>query len=312
MIKYIGKRLLIMIPTVLCIIFIIFGIMSLTPSSPGRAILGPAATQEAVDELNHEFGYDRPFFTRFVDYVGDAVTGDLGVSYISRRPIIGEIASRFPTTFLLTIVSMLLATAIGIPIGVISAVKRYSAVDVLSTSTALLLATMPSFWLGLLLMLLFSLKLGWLPSSGIGSWQNFVLPTVTLALPIAAAIMRMTRSTMLDTLNQDYVRMARAKGASEGRVIGRHALKNALLPVVTSIGLAFGALLGGTVLVESIFSMPGLGMLVINSIRQKDIPMVTGTVTILAILFYLTMLLVDIMYAVIDPRIRARYAKKTI
>jgi peptide/nickel transport system permease protein len=158
-------------------------------------------------------------------------------------------------------------------------------------------------------MLLFSLQLGWLPSTGIGSWQHYVLPTFTLALPIAAVIMRMTRSTMLDTLRQDYVRTARAKGAAEGSVIWGHALKNALLPVVTSIGLCFGSLLGGTVLVESIFSMPGLGMLTINAIRQKDIPMVTGSITFLAILFYLAMLLVDILYAVIDPRLRARYSK---
>jgi peptide/nickel transport system permease protein len=307
---YIGKRLLIMIPTVLAIVLIVFLILSMTPGSPGRAILGPSAAQSAVDALNAEFGYDRPFVVRFVDYITDALRGDFGVSYASRRPIGGEIMARFPTTLLLTLLSMFFATLLGIPIGVLSAVKRYSAVDFISTSGALFLATMPSFWLGLLLMLLFSLKLGLLPSSGIETWQSFVLPTVTLALPIAAAIMRMTRSTMLDALRQDYVRTSRAKGAGEGRVIWVHTLKNALLPVVTAIGLSFGSLLGGTVLVESIFSMPGLGMLTINAIRQKDIPMVTGSVTFLAILFYVAMLLVDILYALIDPRLRARYAGK--
>jgi peptide/nickel transport system permease protein len=306
---YIGKRLLIMIPTAFCIVLLVFGILSLTPGTPGRAILGPAASQEAVDSLNAEFGYDRPLLTRFADYTLNALRGDFGVSYISRRPISGEIMARFPTTLLLTLLSMFFATLIGIPIGIFSAVKRYSAADFAGTSVALLLATMPPFWLGLLLMLLFSLQLGWLPSAGIGSWQHYVLPTLTLVLPIAAVVMRMTRSAMLDTLRQDYVRTARAKGATEGRVVWRHALKNALLPVVTSIGLCFGSLLGGTVLVESIFSMPGLGMLTINAIRQKDIPMVTGSITFLAILFYVVMLLVDILYAVIDPRLRARYAK---
>jgi peptide/nickel transport system permease protein len=298
-----------MIPTVICIVFIVFGILSLTPGSPGRVILGPSAPQASVDKLNHDFGYDRPFIVRFVDYIGDAVKGDFGISYISKRPIANEIMSRFPTTLILTVLSMFFACLIGIPIGILSAVKRYSLADFLSTSIALFLATMPTFWFGLLLLLLFSLQLGWLPSSGIGSWEHYVLPTLTLALPIAAGIMRMTRSTMLDTLGQDYVRTARAKGASERIVIWRHSLKNALLPVVTQVGLAFGSLLGGTLLVESVFSMPGLGMLTINAIRQKDIPMVTGSVTFLAVLFYLVMLLVDIMYVVIDPRLRSRYGK---
>jgi peptide/nickel transport system permease protein len=298
-----------MIPTVICIIFLVFGILSLTPGSPGRVILGPSASQESVDKLNEEFGYDKPFVVRFVNYVADAARGDFGVSYISGRPVAGEIMARFPTTLLITILSMFFATLIGIPIGVLSAVKRYSAADFISTSVALFLATMPAFWFGLLLLLLFSLQLGWLPSSGIGSWQHYVLPTLTLCLPIAAVIMRMTRSTMLDTLRQDYVRTARAKGASERKVIWGHSLKNALLPVVTSIGLAFGSLLGGTVLVESVFSMPGLGMLTITAIRAKDIPLVTGSVTFLALLFYIAMLAVDILYVVIDPRLRSRMRK---
>ena len=307
--KYILKRLLLLIPTLIGVVLIVFSIMELIPGTPARLILGAFSPQEAVDQLNEELGYNRPFVVRFSDYALNAMRGQFGNSYITRKPVSGEIFSRFPTTLRLAIIAVVVSALIGIPMGILSAVKQYSSVDIISTGVALLLAAIPGFWLGLMLILTFSLNLGWLPTSGIGSIRHFILPTITMCLPGSASIMRMTRSTMLETIRQDYIRTARAKGASEKRVILNHALKNALLPVITSLGMRFGGMLGGTILIESVFGMPGLGTLVVNAIRQKDIPLVMGTVIFLAVLFCLIMLSVDLIYAYIDPRIKAKYTK---
>lgn len=307
--RYVGKRLLVLIPVILGVTFIIFSIMALTPSSPGRLILGIQASEEDVAELNHELGYDKPFLTRFVNYVKDGVTGDFGKSYLTDRPVVEEISNRFPTTLRLAILAVLTSILIGIPLGILSAVKQYSALDLISTVTAMFMASVPGFWLGLMMMLLFSLKLGWLPVSGAGTWAHYVLPTLTLAIPSSASLLRLTRSTMLETIRQDYIRTARAKGVKEGRVIFRHALKNALLPLITSVGMQFGGLLGGTVLIESVFSFPGLGSRMLEAIRDKDIPMVTGCTVFLAVLFCLIMLVVDLLYAYVDPRVKAKYSK---
>ncbi len=309
MYKYILKRLLLLIPTLLGVVLIVFSIMALIPGTPGRLILGSFAAQEAVDLLNEELGYNRPFVVRFADYTLNAVCGNFGNSYLTRKPVIGEIAARFPTTLKIAVISVVFSALLGIPMGILSAVKQYSSVDIVSTGVAMFLAAIPAFWLGLMLIMVFSLRLGWLPTSGIGSVRHYVLPTVTMCLPGAASIMRMTRSTMLETIRQDYIRTARAKGASEKRVVFNHALKNALLPVITSLGLRFGVMLGGTILIEAVFGMPGLGTLVVNAIRQKDIPLVMGTVIFLAVLFCLIMLAVDLIYAYIDPRIKAKYIK---
>ncbi len=307
MYKYVLKRLLLLIPTILGVTFIVFGIMALTPGTPGRMILGMQAKQEQVDALNEELGFNRPFAVRFVDYIGDALKGDFGKSYSSKRPVFDEIFARFPTSVKLAFLGVFFSALVGIPLGILSAVKQYSLVDVVSTTVALFMAAIPGFWLGLMLILLFSLKLGWLPSSGIGTAKYFVLPTIMMTLPGAAGLLRLTRSTMLETIRQDYVRTARAKGATESKVIWGHALKNALLPVITSLGIRFGAMLGGTVLVEAVFGMPGLGNFVVISIRQKDIPQVMASIIFLAVLFCLILLLVDIIYAYIDPRIKAKY-----
>lgn len=309
MYKYVGKRLILLIPILLGVTFIVFLIMSLTPGDPGRLILGQKAPQEAVDALNHELGFDKPFLVRYVNYIKNAVTGDFGNSYRTKRPVFNEIFSRFPTTLKLAIFSIITAVILGIPLGILSAIKQYSGIDVISTVTAMFMAAIPGFWLGLMMIILFSLKLGWLPSNGIGSAAHFVMPTITLAVPSAAGILRLTRTTMLETIRQDYIRTVRAKGAPERIVIWKHALKNALLPVITVVGMNFGYLLGGTILIESVFSMPGLGTLMINAIRMKDIPQVMATVIFLAAMFCIIMLLVDILYAYIDPRIRARYVK---
>lgn len=307
--RYIIKRLLLLIPTLIGVVVIVFSIMELMPGTPGRLILGSFAPQEAVDLLNHELGYDRPYVTRFIDYVAKAVRGDFGNSYNSRKPVSSEIFGRFPTTLKLAVISVVFSAIIGIPIGILSAVKQYSSVDVISTAMAMFLAAIPSFWLGLILMIFFSLRLRWLPVTGIGTVMHYILPTITMCLPGSASLIRMTRTTMLETIRQDYIRTARAKGASENRVVLNHALKNALLPVITSLGMRFGVMLGGTILIEAVFGMPGLGTLVVTSIRQKDIPQVMGTVIFLAVIFCLIMLAVDLIYAYIDPRIKAKYLK---
>lgn len=309
MYKYIGKRLILLIPILLGVTFIVFSIMSLTPGDPARLILGQKAPQEAVDQLNHELGFDKPFLIRYANYIKNVVKGDFGNSYRTDRPVLQEIFSRFPTTLKLAIFGVMTSVILGIPLGILSAVKQYSGIDVISTVAAMFMAAIPGFWLGLMMILLFSLRLGWLPSNGIGSAAHFVMPTITLAVPSAAGILRLTRSTMLETIRQDYIRTARAKGATEKTVIWKHSLKNALLPVITVVGMNFGYLLGGTILIEAVFSMPGIGSLMINAIRMKDIPQVMAAVILLAALFCIIMLFVDLLYAYIDPRIRARYVK---
>ena len=277
---------------------------------PGQAMLGQGATQEDINALNHELGYDRPFIVKFGDYVYRLCRGDMGTSYITKSPVLTELTSRLPTTLTLTTVALLISIFIGIPIGIISAVKQYGALDIAGTVTAMFMAAIPGFWMGLMLILLFSLKLGWLPSVGIKSWVSFILPSITLALPSIAGIMRLTRTTMLETIRQDYVRTARSKGQMEFKVVVRHALKNALLPVVTSTGLAFGMGLGGAIVTEQVFSINGVGTLIITSILSKDIPLVLGCAIALAFFFTVIMLLVDIVYALVDPRIKARYQRR--
>ena len=301
MIKYVVKRLLLLIPVILGVLLIVFSIMNLTPSSPGRLILGIQASEEDVAKLDHDLGYDKPFAVRFTDYVVNALKGDFGKSYRTSRPVAEEINNRFPTTLRLAILAVITSVLIGVPLGVLSAVKQYSFLDLISTVTAMFMASVPGFWLGLMMMLLFSLKLGWTPV--------YILPTLTLAIPSSASLLRLTRSTMLETIRQDYIRTARAKGVKEGHVIFRHALKNALLPLITSVGMHFGGLLGGTVLIESVFSFPGLGSKMLSAIRDKDVPMVTGCTVFLAVLFCLIMLVVDLLYAYVDPRVKARYSK---
>ena len=307
--KYIAKRLLLLVPIILGVTFIVFSIMALTPGDPGRMILGQTAPKEAVERLNNELGYNKPFMVRYVNYVIKATSGDFGNSYRTGNPVFKEIFSRLPTTLTLAVLAVFTSVIIGLPLGILSAVKQYSKADIISTMVAMLMAAVPGFWLGLMMIILFSLKLRWLPSNGIGNLSYFVMPTIMLAIPSAASVLRLTRTTMLETIRQDYIRTARAKGATEKTVIWKHALKNAVLPIITIIGIDFGALLGGTIIAETVFSMPGIGSLTLTAIRMKDIPQVMATVIFLATLFCIIMLLVDILYAFIDPRIRVMYAK---
>ena len=308
MYKYVIKRLLFTIPVLFGAIFLVFTIMNMTPGDPATLILGITAKQADIDALNHQLGVDQPFFVQFFNYIKDMVTQfDFGTSYRTGKPVFDEILSMFPTTFWLALLSMIISSIVGIVLGIVSAVKQYSVLDNTFTTLAMLLSAIPGFWLGLMLMLLFALQLRILPSSGIDTWAGYVLPVITLSLGGAASQMRLTRSTMLETIRSDYIRTARSKGAPENVVIWKHALKNALLPVITSMGMNFGAGLGGAVIIETVFGMPGLGMLIVNSIRQKDTPTVMAATLFLAFLFCLVMLVVDILYAYIDPRIKAKY-----
>lgn len=308
MIKYIFKRVLSLIPVMLGVAFIVFTLLYLTPGDPARIVLGEQATAEALHEFREKEGLNDPFFVQFGNYVIKAVTkGDIGRSYMTRRPVFDEIMSAFPSTLKLALSCVIAAIIFGIPIGILSAIKQDSFFDNITRFLAIVGLSMPVFWQGLLLILLFSVKLRWFPSSGFDTWATLVLPTLTLACNPLAVITRMTRSSMLEVVRQDYIRTARSKGQIERIVIWRHALGNALIPIVTVVGLQFGSLLAGAVLTESIFSIPGVGRLMVDAIKMRDYPMVQGGVLFIAIAFSLVNLLVDLLYAYVDPRIRAQY-----
>lgn len=298
-----------MIPILFGVSLLIFFILSFVPGNPGEMKLGQEAPPEVIYAYNDSLGFYDPIPVKYVKYISNAVQGDLGESWRTGRPVIDEIALKLPVTITLAVWSVIVSSVIGICLGIISAIKQYSAIDVCCTSGAIAFASMPRFWLGMILMLLFSVVFKVLPSNGIGTWKHYILPVVTLALPTAAQIMRLTRSTMLETIKQDYIRTAKAKGASPNSVVWGHALKNALMPVVTVIGVDFGYLMGGTVLVETVFSLPGIGTLMINSIKNQDVPQIQGTILFLALCICVTMLVVDIAYAFIDPRVKLRYSK---
>ena len=308
MYKYVIKRILLTIPVLFGAILLVYAIMYLTPGSPAELMLGITAKPEDIAALNHKLGADLPFVQQFFNYIkGIVLHFDFGTSYQNGLPVFNSIMARFPCTLKLAITSTVVGCGIGIALGIVSAVKQYSWVDNLLTTLAMFFSAMPGFWLGLILMIIFALHLGWLPFSGVDDWKGYVLPTITLALGNAASDMRLTRSTMLESIRQDYIRTARSKGVPERKVIWKHALRNALLPVVTSMGMGFGASLGGAVIVETVFGMPGLGMLIVTAIRQKDTPVVLAATLFLAALFCIVMLVVDILYAYIDPRIKAMY-----
>ncbi len=310
MFKFFIRRLIMLIPVLLGVSLIVFTIMNLTPGDPVEMMLGDGYTEEAYNQLNHELGLDQPFLVRYVKYIAGAVTGDFGVSYRSRLPVAAEIGARLPSTVLLAFASIIFAVAVAIPLGTISAVKQYSAVDNISMFTALIGVSMPNFWLGIMLILVFAAYLGWLPSAGFTGFSSLILPAITLGANSLAIITRMDRSAMLETIRQDYIRTARAKGVKESVVVVKHALRNALIPVVTAIGLQFGFAIGGTVLVEVVFSWPGIGRLLVECIKIRDTPVVMAIVLILAVLFSVINLFIDILYAFLDPRIKAQYKVK--
>lgn len=309
MAKYVLRRLLMMIMVVLGISLIVFVIMNLTPGNAAQLILGQSAKPEQVAKLEAELGLDQPFLTRYVRFLIGALHGDFGQSYQTRLPVFDEILARFPTTLRLATLAMLIATLIGVPVGVISAIRQYSIVDNVSMVTAMLFASLPSFVMGLLLQLAFALNLKWFPATGAESLRSFVLPAVTLSTGTMATLIRMTRSTMLEVIRADYIRTARSKGVTEKTVVLHHSLRNALLPIVTVIGVDFGTVLGGSVVIESVFALGGLGTLLITSIRMKDTPVVMAAVMFITVAYSLVNLAVDLIYAFIDPRVKTQYMK---
>lgn len=306
--KYIFRRLMLLIPVMLGVTFIVFTMMYFTPGDPARIMLGESAPDSEVQELREELGLNDPFLVQYARYVKNAVLyQDLGRSYTTNRPVFNEIAARFPNTLRLASLGVMVAVMIGVPVGIISATKQYSIFDNVAMVLALVGVSMPNFWQGLLLIILFSINLGWLPSSGFSTWRHMILPAVTLGTSSAAIITRMTRSSMLEVVRQDYIRTARAKGQAESVVIYQHALKNALIPIITVIGLQFGYLLGGAVLTESIYGITGVGRLMVDSIKSRDMLVVQGGVLFIAVSFSIVNLLVDILYAFVDPRIKSQY-----
>ena len=299
-----------LIPVILGVTLVIFIMLALTPGDPARQILGPDATEEQVQELREELGLNDPLPIRYVRYLWDMLHGDLGTSYNSKQPVTKELLERFPTTLLLSILCTVVGAVIGIIFGIISAVKQYTIFDNISRVLALAGISIPSFWLGLMLVVVFSVNLKWLPPSGFYGPEYWVLPAITVGLVQAATVMRQTRSAMLDVVRQDYIRTAKAKGQTELKVVMSHALPNALIPIITVLGMQFGHGLGGAVISEQIFSIPGIGKLMVDSITARDYPVVQGGVLMIAISFTVVNLLVDILYAFIDPRIKALYVGK--
>lgn len=302
--QYILRRLALMVPVLFGVSVVVFAMVRMIPGDPARIMAGEAATEEVVERIREQLGLNKHPVIQYGIFLQNLLRGDLGRSTLSRLPVLDELGAALPATFELAAASMLIALAIGISTGVLSAVRPNSWIDAVSMFIALLGVSMPVFWLGLMLMLLFSLHLGWFPTAGHGTWRHLVLPAVTLGLSSAAIIARMTRSSMLEVLRQDYVRTARAKGVPERGVVLRHAFRNALIPVVTVMGLQFGNLLGGAVLTETVFAWPGIGRLMVGAITARDYPVVQGAVLTVAVGFILINLLVDVLYAYIDPTIR--------
>lgn len=315
MYKFIIKRLLQLIPVIIGVTFIVFFIMNLAPGDPAAIILGDQATAEALAMKREELGLNDPLLVRYFNYMKNLLRGDMGTSYKNNIPVWNQVIDRLPNTAILAVAGIFIALLFGIPIGILSAKKQYSLLDNISMVGALIGVSMPNFWSGLLLVMLFSLTLGWLPSQGMGSggfWpvlRSIILPSLTLGINSMAMVARMTRSSMLEVIRQDYISTAQAKGLDDHVITTQHMLRNALIPIITAVGLQFGHLLGGAMLAETVFSWPGLGRLMVDSIKSRDIPMVLGCVVFMATMFSIVNLIVDIIYAFVDPRIKSMYKK---
>jgi len=312
MIRYILKRLLILIPIILAISFIVFAIMSFSPGDPVRMMLGTNADPADAEALREQLGLNDPFLVQYFNYIKNAVLHlDFGTSYTTKQPVFNDIIGRFPTTVTLTVGGIIIAVVVSLPIGIISAIKQYSLMDNITVFMSMAFTAIPNVWLGLMLMLLFSYTLGWLPSSGIDSPLGYILPMITLAALAIALYIRMTRSSMLEVIRMDYVRTAKGKGIGNLKTTLHHEIRNALLPVITVIGMDFGYMLGGAIVIENVFAVPGLGRLMVDAIRAKNTPVVLAGVIFTATVFSLVNLITDVVYAYIDPRIKAEYTAKS-
>lgn len=302
--RYLARRLLLALPTLVGAATLTFILVRLIPGDPARVMLGPDATPSEITQFRHQLGFDQSVLVQYLTYMGRLFRGDLGTSAVSGRPVIDEIGARAMNTIELAVAAMLLALIIGGLLGIIAALKRDSIWDVALSGVSVAGVSMPVYWIGLLLVIVFAVNLRWLPSSGSGSWQHIVLPTVTLSFFAVGFLSRQTRSALIDTLEQDYIRSVRARGLSQGAVVMRHALRNASLPIVTVAGLLFAQMLGGAILTETIFSWPGLGQLLVNSINARDYVTVQALVFVFAVTLIVVNLLTDFLYAYLDPRIK--------
>lgn len=308
--RYVIKRILWLIPVIIGVSFMIYFIMDLAPGNIITQLVGEDASPEQIAALEHQYGYDRSVFYRYGNYMLNLLKGDLGTSYITKKPVWDMYISRLPKTLYLALGASIVAIALSIPLGIISAVKSGSLVDNSCMVLALLGLSMPNFWLGLLLIIEFALNLGWVPSGGYSGFASVILPAITVGTGHMAVITRTTRSSMIDVIRQDYLRTARAKGVSENKVITKHAFRNAFIPILTIIGGQICTGLGGAVVTESVFSWPGIGRLIIDYVHQRDVPVVTGTIIMTTLISGLIHLAVDLLYAVIDPRIKSKYSRK--
>ena len=306
--RYVIKRLLLMIPVLIGVSFMVYFVMDLAPGDV-VSMIAPEATEEQLAELRHEMGYDRSVFYRYIIYMSNLLHGDLGTSIQTGKSVWYLYTSRLPNTMMLAIGAIVFSHLCALPLGIFSAVHRGSVLDNASMVLALIGLSMPAFWLGLLLIILFSLKLGWLPSSGFSGFKSIILPSMAVGLQQIALLTRTTRSSMIDALCQDYLRTARAKGVKEKTVILKHALRNALIPIITVSGTQIAGALGGSVLTETVFAWPGVGRLIIDSVNSRDVTVVTGSIVLTTALVSVLLLIVDLLYAFVDPRIKAQYAK---
>ena len=310
MLKYIGKRLLMLIPTMLGIALVVLIIIDLTPGDPARVLLGTNATEEQVEELREELGLNKPFLVRYWEFIKNVCHGNFGKSIMTQRPVFGEMLMRFRYTLVLVVFGTIFSTILGIPIGIYAANHTHTWKDSTAIFLSLICVSMPSFWFALLMIRFFGVKLQWLPISGIEDWKGWILPCVAMALGLMALIARQMRSDMLEVLRQDYITTARSKGLSERKVVYRHALKNAIIPVIMVIGGVFGSSLGGSLITEVIFSIPGLGQYIMAALNNRDYPVIQSGILIISTLFAIIILIVDVVFAMVDPRIRSQYTRR--
>ena len=310
MIKYVIKRILLLIPILMGITLIVLIFIDIAPGDPAQMILGNDASEEEIQALRDELGLNDQFFVRYFRFWKNTLKGDFGTSYMNNRLVKDELFTRFKYTLTIATLSVTLSVLIGIPLGIYAATHQYSWKDNAAVALSLFCVSMPAFWFALLIIQLFSVKLQWLPPSGIVSWKGWIMPTLSLALGYIATITRQMRSNMLEVIRQDYIITARAKGMSERKILYRHALKNAIIPIVQIVGTMFGASLGGAMIAEVIFSVPGLGNYMITGLTNRDYPVIQATTFFMSLVFSIVILLIDVAFAFIDPRIRSQYVRK--
>ncbi len=304
MAKYIIKRLLMMIPVMIGITLFIYVILSMAPGDPAALILGPDATAEQLEAKQHELGLDQSIPVRYVKYILGVLQGNFGFSWLSGFSVFDEFSSRFPTTLVLGLMALGLSVIIGVPLGMIAAIRQNKLIDHTTLVCAMLFSCLPGFWIGMMAQLFFCMKLGWLPVSGVGSFRHFIMPSLTLSLGMMASMIRLTRTSMLEVMNKDFVRTARSKGVMELKVYAVHVLRNGLLPVITQIGIGFAGIMGGAVVTESVFAVPGIGSYLINAVKSRDIPVVMGSIIFIGLFVGIINLIVDFIYAFVDPRVK--------